>query len=220
MDIDTGTYRHFSFDLWLTLIRSHPDFKQQRDLLLKDFFGLDNPPEAISRTVRHYDVLCNRISERTGLHFDGSQIYCLVLEALGKDITAVTKAQLDAFYAETERLFLHFAPQLIHPQIHALLRDICEQGKTASILSNTAFIRGSTINKLLAHYELLPYFKFQLYSDETGLAKPNKRVFELLYDRTAALGVRDTKAILHIGDNPEADYQGALQAGLSAFLIS
>lgn len=220
MDIDTGIYRHFSFDLWLTLIRSHPEFKQQRNILLKDFFRLDNPLDEVSATVRHYDVLCNRISELTGLHFDGSQIYCLVLQALGQDISGISRTQLEQFYTETELLFLQYAPQLIHPDIHLLLRQIRDQGKTASILSNTAFIRGSTLDKLLEQYELLQYFTFRLYSDETGFSKPNKKVFDLLYDKTATMGIREAKNILHIGDNPEADYEGALQAGLSAFLIS
>lgn len=220
MDIDTDRYQHFSFDLWLTLIRSHPEFKQRRNSLLKNFFGLDNPLEEVSATVRHYDVLCNRISERTGLHFDGSQIYCLILQALGKDISDIGRKQLEQLYTESELLFLQYAPELIHPKIHELLQHIRQEGKTASILSNTAFIRGSTLDKLLEQYELLQYFTFRLYSDETGFSKPNKKVFDLLYDKTATMGIRDAKNILHIGDNPEADYEGALGAGLSAFLIS
>ena len=33
-------YKHISFDLWLTLIKSNPEFKSKRNLLFRDFFEI------------------------------------------------------------------------------------------------------------------------------------------------------------------------------------
>ena len=37
LELEYSNYKHFSFDLWLTLIKSNPEFKKKRNLLFKDF---------------------------------------------------------------------------------------------------------------------------------------------------------------------------------------
>lgn len=34
-------YKHISFDLWLTLIKSNPEYKIKRNLLFREFFSVD-----------------------------------------------------------------------------------------------------------------------------------------------------------------------------------
>ena len=110
-------------------------------------------------------------------------------------------------------------PNLIYPNIHLLFNEIVEQEKTISLLSNTGFIKGFTLRKLMIHYELDNYFSFQIYSDETGFSKPNSKMFKLVYDQICSNNTIQKQEILHIGDNSIADYNGAIKFGFDALLI-
>jgi putative hydrolase of the HAD superfamily len=212
-------YSHISFDLWLTLIKSDPEFKKNRNLLFKDFFGINGTIEKISEIIRYYDILCNRINEKTGLNLHTYEIYYLILNALEVDIDKNSINKLDQFYEETEILFMKYKPILMYSDIKNLLQEITEKDKTINILSNTAFIKGRTLKKVLAYYELTDYFKFQIYSDEVGISKPNMEIFQLVFDQINAHRKTEKKEILHVGDNSIADYNGALRFGFDAHLL-
>lgn len=221
MDIDITLHQHFSFDLWLTIIKSHPAFKLKRDQLLMDFFEIKTDFETVRERIRHYDVLCNKINEKTGLQLDTDEIYYLILGSLNVEIAEISADKMKDFYTQKEYLFLEYLPILIDPEIAQLFKKMKSKGKTISILSNTAFIKGATLRKMLAFYGLDEYFSFQLYSDETGFSKPNPLLFNIM--KTSALQynskISSNKDIVHIGDNPYADYEGALSAGISAILV-
>ncbi len=219
MEINIQQHQHFSFDLWLTLIKSNPEFKNRRNLLFKDFFEMDCSMDKLSEVVRYYDVLCNNINEKTGLNLDTFEIYYLILNALNVKIDAIETEKLTQFYDETELLFMNFRPDLIDPKIQLFFKKIVEQGKTINILSNTAFIKGVTLRKVLEHYELRPYFSFEIFSDEVGFSKPNPAIFQLVYDEIKNFKSLEKKQVLHVGDNKIADYHGALNFGFDAFLL-
>lgn len=94
-----------------------------------------------------------------------------------------------------------------------------EHGKTINILSNTAFIQGSVLRRVLEYYELSDYISFQLYSDETGYSKPNKEVFDMVFHKANNANDVSRAEIVHIGDNEIADFEGARKAGLQSILI-
>lgn len=219
LKLEYSEYQHLSFDLWLTLIKSNPEFKNKRNLLFKDFFEVDCTIEKVTEVVRYYDVLCNNINEKTGLNIDTFEIYYLILNALNVNINDIEIEKLSQFYKETELLFMKFKPDLIYPKIKLLFEEIVEQEKTISVLSNTAFIKGVTLRKLMSYYELENYFSFQIFSDETGFSKPNKEIFQLVYNQIEILKSVEKKEVLHIGDNIIADYNGAIEFGFDALLI-
>lgn len=219
MKLEYSNYKHLSFDLWLTLIKSNPDFKKKRDLLFKDFFEVDYSIDKVTEVVRYYDVLCNNINEKTGFNIDTFEIYYFILSALKVNINDVEIEKLSQFYKETELLFMQFKPDLIYPKIQLLFKEIVEQEKTISILSNTAFIKGITLRKLMSYYDLENYFKFQIYSDETGFSKPNQEIFQLVYNEINRFKLFEKREVLHIGDNKVADYNGAIKFGFDALLI-
>lgn len=219
MKIDIKSYRHFSFDLWLTLIKSNPLFKKKRNILFRDFFTIEWNEETVDNTIRKYDVLCNKISEKTGNHIDFRHIYCLILNDLKLNIDIVDKGSFDEFYNLSEHLFLEYMPELIFPKISLLLKQIQSEGKTTNILSNTAFIQGATLRKVISHYELSDYFSFQLYSDEIGFSKPNALSFERVFANTKQFQSVIKNDIVHIGDNRYADFDGATNYGFNAILI-
>ncbi|WP_289665221.1 HAD family hydrolase [Flavobacterium panacagri] len=219
MEINYENYSHLSFDLWLTLIKSNPEFKQKRNLLFKEFFEIEHGIEKVNEVVRYYDVLCNNINEKTGLNIDTYEIYYLILSALDVDFERNDTGSLLEFYKHTEELFLKYKPVLIYPDIQNLFKEITVQDKSISILSNTAFIKGQVLRKLLEHYELADYFKFQIYSDEVGFSKPNPAIFQLVFDEINKYKKINKKNVLHIGDNCIADYNGAIQFGFNAHLL-
>ena len=218
--LNIQNYIHFSFDLWLTLIKSHKEFKPKRNILFKDFFDIKSTQEQVNQAIRYYDVLCTKISEKTGKHIDRNEIYLLILSKLGKDISQIDNATLEEFSQETEQLFLKYKPELIYPNISNLFKKIENENKTISILSNTAFILGKTLHKVLSEHELSSYFSFEIYSDELGLAKPNSEIFQILYEKVNQIKPVDKQKIIHIGDNQIADYNGAKNAGLQAHLLT
>ncbi|MBE2895933.1 pyrimidine 5'-nucleotidase [Pasteurellaceae bacterium HPA106] len=59
---------------------------------------------------------------------------------------------------------------------------------------------------------LAHHFAFVAISEQVGVAKPHKGIFD--YALTQA-GVRDKSAVLMVGDSLETDIQGAMNAGLS-----
>lgn len=219
MKIDIHPYRHFSFDLWLTLIRSNPLYKKKRVLLFKEHFSIPATIEATFQALRHHDVLCNRISEKTGSHFTRSRIYRRVLKQLKVQEERVDERMLQDFYKQADDLFLQYKPSLIDPDIYVLLNKIRSQGKTLNILSNTAFIHGAILRKLLAGYGLSDFFSFQLYSDETGYSKPHPKMFMAVFENVQKTTTMRSNQIVHIGDNEFADFRGAQKAGFHSILV-
>lgn len=219
MKIDHKNFSHFSYDLWLTLIKSNPQFKSKRNLLFKDFFDVECSIEKVTEVVRYYDVLCNNINENTGLNIDTYEIYYLILNALNVKVNDIDTKQLNLLYKETELLFMEYKPQLLFPKIDSLFEEIKAQGKTMNILSNTGFIKGYTLRKIIADYGLEQYFSFQIYSDEVGFSKPNHKIFQLVYDQINSSNEITKKEVLHIGDNSIADYDGAIKFGFAAHLL-
>lgn len=219
MKLNYKNHNHFSFDLWLTLIRSNPEFKQKRNLLFKDFFEINASIEKVSEVVRYYDVLCNNINEKTGLNLSTYEIYYLILGALEVNLESNGLDRLAAFYDETEALFFNNKPELIFPDIKLQFEEIVAEGKSINILSNTGFIKGKSLRKLISHYELADFISFQIYSDEVGFSKPNKEIFQLVFEQVKESRKIEKNEVLHIGDNSIADYNGAINFGFEAHLL-
>jgi len=204
--------------LWLTLIKSHPEFKTKRVELFSSFFDIDKPIDEVAKTVKYYDDLCNTINEVTGGNIDTFEIYLMILGSLDVDIKQINKEKLEGFYLKSEELFLEYKPVIIFENIKEFFDQIKNQGKTVNILSNTGFIKGKTMRKFLIGEELDQYIDFHIYSDEINISKPNPLIFQEVKNN-----LKDQELpmhrILHIGDNPVADYKGAKDFGFSAHLL-
>lgn len=217
-DIDIHNHCHFSFDLWLTLIKSHPEFKTKRVELFTSFFNVDKPVGEVAKAVKYYDDLCNTINEVTGGNIDTFEIYLMILGSLYVDVKQLDREKLEAFYLKSEELFLEYKPVVIFENIKEFFDQIKNQGKTVNILSNTGFIKGKTMRKFLIQEELDQYIDFHIYSDEINISKPNPLIFQEVKNH-----LKDQELpmhrVLHIGDNPVADYKGARDFGFNAHLL-
>lgn len=212
--------RHVSFDLWMTLVRSHPSFKTKRAALFRSFFSLDAyAPEKVEAVFRETDVLINNMNEITGRNVHTFEMYLLCLHLLGIDIRSVHPDKLEEFYSLSEALFFQYPPLHLYEDITQLLTALQAQGITTSLLSNTGFIQGRTLRKLMAGWGWDALFAFQLYSDETGYSKPDVQMFSRLLENAASLHTGLVPAqIWHLGDNQVADVAGAERMGIHATL--
>jgi putative hydrolase of the HAD superfamily len=212
-------YKHISFDLWLTLIKSNPAYKVRRNMLFKEFFSIQKPIEEVSTVIRKFDLLTNTINEKVTRNFNVFEIYYLILDGLGVDIENYSRQNLTQFYGLTEQLLMEYKPLLLDDKLPALLKNLYSDGKTMNILSNTAFIKGQSLRKIIEHYELDGVFSFQAYSDETGFSKPGVEMYNYAYEHIKQLGAIEKYEVLHVGDNIVSDYNGALKYGFDAHLI-
>ncbi|BEV06068.1 HAD family hydrolase [Chryseobacterium gambrini] len=218
-DIDIHNHSHFSFDLWLTLIKSHPEFKAKRVELFSSFFDVKKPIDEVAKVVKYYDDLCNSINEVIGGNVDTFEIYLLILNALKVDVKQLNKDQLNQFYQKSEDLFLEYKPVVIFENLYQFFDEIKNQGKTINILSNTGFIKGKSMRKFLISENLDQYIDFHIYSDEMNCSKPDPKIFQEVKNLLPNQDL-DVKQVLHIGDNPVADYKGAKDFGFNAHLLT
>jgi len=217
-------YKHYSFDLWLTLIKSNPAFKLERTKIFEQRYNpLEKSFQEVATIFRQVDLMCNSINERTGKNIDADEMYLMVISMLNDFDPGFAAVDTEALYLEMEALLFNYMPDIYCGDTAELLASLKEPGSaTVSLLSNTGFIRGVTLRKVLHALEIGQYFDFQLYSDEVRLSKPNKAFFQLMLDQIDRNihSELELHEIVHIGDNPVADIHGANQLGIHSVLIN
>ena len=217
-------YKHYSFDLWLTLIKSNPQFKIER---AKYFHTHYNPAkkslEEITAIFRKVDLMMNSINEKSGKNIDAEEMYLVVISVINDYSADFSNIDIDGLYTEMENLLMQHMPLMYCEDSLDVLRKLKDSGSsTTSLLSNTGFIKGRTLRKILNHLELDKLLDFQLYSDEVRMSKPNPLFFKLLLDTIDRQKHVDLQLheILHIGDNPVADVLGAELCGIKSLQIN
>jgi putative hydrolase of the HAD superfamily len=218
-------FKHFSFDLWYTLIKSNPTFKKERALYFhKKFNSKQKSLEEVEVVFRKVDLMCNAINEKTGKNIDSEEMYLMVIYELNDSYLELQDIDLVFLYKEMEQLFFTYSPVLFNAETHNTLSALKQRNEiTLSLLSNTAFIKGCSLQKIVDNLNLTPYFNFQIYSDEVGVSKPNKAIYQIMLDNIYTLRKSNTiqlTEIVHVGDNPIADIQGAQDFGINAFQIN
>jgi putative hydrolase of the HAD superfamily len=219
-----GSFKHYSFDLWFTLIKSNPEFKKERAKYFHDNFNFNNKTLIDVETIfRSVDLMCNAINEKTGKNISAEEMYLMVLYQINEDHKYIDNINLQELYTEMEKMFFNYPPKIFNFQTIEVLHSIKQLKNTTNILSNTAFIKGSSLRQITKYLGLDLYLDFQIYSDEVDLSKPNGKIYDLLIENIISLK-KDTKIglneIIHIGDNPISDIKGAENKGIRAFQIN
>lgn len=218
-------YKHYSFDLWMTLIRSNPSFKKERAAFFYSNFNTAGKTIGeIGQIFRHIDLMCNSINEKTGGNIDSEEMYLMVIYEINDRKDCFPDIDLKWLYAEMEQLVMKHMPVTYGSETLDTLNKIKDQADTTiSLLSNTAFIKGITLRKVLKEIELDQYFDFQLYSDESGMSKPNSRFFRQMVDQVEKHRKErkiELNQIIHVGDNHQADILGAEAIGIQSLLVN
>lgn len=217
-------YKHYSFDLWLTLIKSNPAFKTERArYFYANFNSVKKSFEEVCVVFRQVDLMVNSINEKTGKNIDAEEMYLMVISIINNYSTEFQDIDIDELYNEMELLVLKYMPQVYCADSTNVLYRLKESGlSTTSLLSNTGFIKGKTLRRVLQELRLDELLDFQLYSDEVRLSKPNQQFFQLMLDtidknKHPELNLTE---VIHIGDNPLADVKGAEKAGIRSLQIN
>lgn len=211
--ISAGKFMHYSFDFWNTIAFSNSRFKEERADFIHNYFDLKYSKELINEAFVKVGREYNLALENNESTITINDLYLKALE----HISGNKDFDLEFIKSSIFNSFLKYPPSLSENFINILKENSCKN-LSLSITSNTAFIPGFIIEKFLNQTGILKNFSFCVFSDDVQIAKPNKRIFELILNKL------DTKTItaieiLHIGDNYKADYLGAKHSGLSAFYM-
>lgn len=106
-----------------------------------------------------------------------------------------------------------FALLRLFPQTKRTLIYLKQRGYVLGVISN-----GITIKQWekLIRLDLHPFFEYVITSEEAGVEKPDKRIFELALEK---MGCKAEESIM-IGNKFSEDIMGALNARMSAVLVN
>ncbi|KAI1308632.1 Rhythmically expressed protein [Halotydeus destructor] len=137
-----------------------------------------------------------------------------VFREAGVDESLVAEKRLDIIAAHLYKQFSTSMCWEVKNNSNEVLRTIRTKYPDIKIgvISNT----DERLDKILFHLELRHYFNFIIDSFSAKCEKPGKEIFNM----AAKLGSASQGNCVHVGDNSVLDYQGARDAGWSAFLLS
>jgi putative hydrolase of the HAD superfamily len=95
---------------------------------------------------------------------------------------------------------------------HSILRYLYEKYELHIITNGFQEVQ----NKKLITSEIDGYFKTITNSEMAGMKKPHKKIFQLAINKARA----EFQSSIMIGDNLDADINGALNAGMDAILFN
>jgi putative hydrolase of the HAD superfamily len=116
----------------------------------------------------------------------------------------------DAYF---EAVYGHFAEAGVwdaYPEVNQVLSNLHGRFELA-VISNF----DGRLRMILEHLGLSKYFAHVFLSSELGADKPDPEI----YHRALRLSSKQPNESLHVGDDPERDWQGATAAGLSIFQL-
>ena len=107
-------------------------------------------------------------------------------------------------------------PPYLNPDACEALELLSNQKKQVGIICNTGTTPGIELRRFLSQAEVAKYFRVMVFSNEVGVRKPDRKIFNLT---ARALKVRP-REIVHVGDNLKTDVWGAKNAGFRAIHLS
>ena len=122
----------------------------------------------------------------------------------------LAKLDRDAYF---EAVYGHFAEAGVwdaYPDVNEVLSNLHGRFELAVVSNFDARLR-----MILEHLGLSKYFEHVFLSSELGADKPDPEIYRRALRFS---GVRPNET-LHVGDDPERDWQGATAAGLSIFKL-
>ena len=167
--------------------------------------GLPAARAAMRAEMAFYRAEHHRASDRAGLAALRADCTAVLRDALGSPVRDLPAEDLQAALLAS----LRFGP---YPEVPGVLRALRAAGARLVVVSNWDV----SLHDVLAATGLRPLVDAVLTSAELGTAKPEPAIFAAALE--AAGGV-PAAAALHVGDDEEADAQGARAAGIPAVLV-
>lgn len=215
-------YKHYSFDVWQTLIRRSNDYKEKREEYFRFYFAKKGRTlekgelDAVMIEVWNY---FDQHSKLFGKAPNPLEMYAMVIFRITGKLEGISMLEMQSLYKDLERLFLKYPPHVYDSDTIPVLEELKSRGKTLSILSNTSYIKGCTMRAALDKLGIGLFFQTQIYSDELGYSKPHEKCFRAV-DIEAGRNYAVTEEVIHVGDKELEDGQGAYEAGFGYFIIN
>jgi len=199
--------RAIGFDLFNTLIMAEPgalDEALSRLIIGLEQYGILPDPEPFRQAYREAAVRHITEANRNGIETHNRFWISEALQRLGYAIEP-EDARISSAVESYFSAFLDFCHVI--PDTLPMLQDL-KPGYRFGLLSN--FTHAPAALSLIQHLGLDGFFDVVLISGEIGYRKPHPLLFGRLRQR---LGVSRAE-LLYVGDDPEADVCGALNAGI------
>lgn len=209
------------FDLWGTLILDHESVSRPRQLWRAENvrsvlqrYGLELALEAVDAALVHAGAALSRLHDAGG-EVDSAGRVTLFLEELAPDdarlVPTAARPELEEAITSMHPVY---RPVLAEGAVE-VLRQIKAIGLATALVSNAGLTTAPHLREMLANYGLTPFLDVLVFSDELGLAKPDRRIFQAALK---GLRVAATDAAF-LGDSPHNDIFGAKAVGLFAVQI-
>ena len=201
---------HISIDLWNTLIRPNPAYREQRNNVFKRMYGLSS--ESLEPAWKSIKERASALALAPGnAVMTKGQAFSALLILLNKNPSDWRK-----IYAELCELMLKYPPIIEDEALSALFE--ARQSVTLSITSNAGFVGADTLEQVVKSWG--PDFSFMVFDDWYGVAKPSKTLFNLTKLSVTHVHGRNVppEQIVHVGDHEICD-SGALAVGMRCQII-
>jgi putative hydrolase of the HAD superfamily len=172
--------------------------------------------EQIDILIRRKDKIFDRHNEIYGTKIPAAYMYLDVLRSIDALSHEVDIDDAIWLMHRSNELLMDYPPQLVNEQIPDILHHLHSATEGMNIGSNTGYMEGEVLRKVLKRLGIYEFFTFFVFSDEIQASKPSSVFFRTIFDR---VGVSKSD-ILHIGDNLKTDYHGAIDFGFEALLIT
>lgn len=216
--------QHISFDAWNTLIVPNLEFSRARSELIAATYEIsfEQAKAAYTQTKRFLD---------TAAELDGYGTSCVnVYRLLNAQLkNKLNKEQLVELRSKVNELFEAMPPTLPQELVDVLI-ELKNNGFTMNILSNTNYVGGEQLMKVVFDKRLgKNFFDFTLFSDEHSVAKPHGDFFHMMHREVNKLHRRrnldgktflNSSEILHIGDNQITDVAGGARSLMGTLLVA
>jgi len=130
-----------------------------------------------------------------------------VLDRVAPDLAELDR---DAFFEGAYSYFAESGVWDLYPEVPEVLEGLAEKFQLA-VISNF----DGRLRMILEHLGVSKFFSHVFLSSELGADKPDPEIFR----RALGLSAVRPNETLHVGDDPERDWDGASAAGLSVFRL-
>ena len=179
-------------------------------------------------TLFHFDAFAGlqRMFEGYGIDFSKEQFieYQLVNKPLWVQYqdNEITAQQLQEIRFEEWAKKVGVTPKAMNSAFMMAMAEICTPLDGARELLDSLLANGvkmgiitngfTELQKIrLEKTEFSHYFELITISEQVGVAKPDKRIFEHTFSQ---MGSVDLSKVLMVGDNPDSDVLGGMNAGV------
>jgi putative hydrolase of the HAD superfamily len=196
--------RAVTFDCWGTLI-SDLDPDRAKQLRVDAIVRLCAVDEAAATTLFDQAWRLHFDSWVAGVHYGA--------EGMAAWIVAQTIGATNGIAVELTQVFEDVAEETgvrLVDGVVETLEAIKSSGRATALVCDTGLTPGRVVRRLLAGHGVAVLLDFMAFSNEVGVPKPNRRMFD------AALNAIGGGTAVHVGDLRRTDIAGARGAGMGA----